>query len=71
MAYVSVILFLMSIGFMSPVDFKKWPCRPVEFKRQAVSPPSDWAVQEKGRWTCVCVCVVVVGGGGVMEVLTD
>ena len=23
---------------MSPVDFKKWPCRPVEFKGQG--PPS-------------------------------
>ena len=24
---------------MSPVDFKKWPCRPVEFKGQG---PSRW-----------------------------
>ena len=29
---VSVIFFLMSLGFTSLVDFKKWPCRPVEFK---------------------------------------
>ena len=25
-------IFLVSIGFMSPVDFKKWPCCPVEIK---------------------------------------
>ena len=31
---VSVIFFLMSIGFISSVDFKKWPCRPAEFKVQ-------------------------------------
>ena len=24
-------IFPMSIGFMSHVDFKKWPCRPVNF----------------------------------------
>ena len=35
---MSVIFFLMSIGFMSPVDIKKRPCRPVEFKGQW--PPS-------------------------------
>ena len=35
MAHVmSLIFFLMSIGFMSHVDFKKGPCRPVEFKGQ-------------------------------------
>ena len=32
------LLFLkpcrMSIGSMSHVEFKKWPCRPVEFKGQ-------------------------------------
>ena len=27
-------IFPMSIGFMSHVDFEKWPCRPVEFKGQ-------------------------------------
>ena len=26
--------FPMSKGFMSHVDFKKWPCHPVEFKGQ-------------------------------------
>ena len=31
---MSLIFFLMSIGFMSHVDFKKWLCRPVEFKGQ-------------------------------------
>ena len=36
---VSVILFLMSIGFMSPVDFKKWSCRPVKFKGQVPLTP--------------------------------
>ena len=25
-------IFLVSIGLMSPVDFEKWPCRPVEFE---------------------------------------
>ena len=39
---VSVIFPLVSIGFMSPVDFKKWPCRPVDFKGQEpwLSPPT-------------------------------
>ena len=27
-------IFPMSMGSMSHVDFKKWPCRPVEFKGQ-------------------------------------
>ena len=27
-------IFSMSIGFMSHVDFEKWPCHPVEFKGQ-------------------------------------
>ena len=31
---MSLILFPMSIGCMSHVDFKKWPCRPVDFKGQ-------------------------------------
>ena len=31
---MSLILFPMSISSMSHVDFKKWPCRPVEFKGQ-------------------------------------
>ena len=31
---MSLISFLMSLGSMSHVDFKKWPCRPVEFKGQ-------------------------------------
>ena len=35
MAHVlSLIFFPMSIGFMSHVDFKKRPCRPVDFKGQ-------------------------------------
>ena len=35
MAHVmSLIFFPMSIGFMSHVDFKKRPCRPVKFKGQ-------------------------------------
>ena len=35
MAHVmSLISFPMSIGFMSHVDFKKRPCRPVEFRGQ-------------------------------------
>ena len=33
-----LILFPMSIGFMSHVDFKKRPCRPAEFKGQG--PPT-------------------------------
>ena len=33
MAYVmSMIFLLMSIGSMSHVDFKKWPCHPVDFR---------------------------------------
>ena len=31
---MSLICFPMSIGFMSYVDIKKWPCRPVNFKGQ-------------------------------------
>ena len=31
---MSLILFLMSLGSMSHVDFKKGPCRPVEFRGQ-------------------------------------
>ena len=38
MAHVeSIIFFSMLIGFMSNVNFKKWPCRPVEFKGQGPS----------------------------------
>ena len=32
----------MSIAFMSHVDFKKWPCHPVEFKGQG-------AISQMGR----------------------
>ena len=31
---MAIIFVLMSIGSMSHVDFKKWPCYPVEFKGQ-------------------------------------
>ena len=31
---MSLIFFHMSMGFMSHVDFWKWPCRPVDFKGQ-------------------------------------
>ena len=31
---MSLIIFPMSIGSMSHVDLKKWPCRPVKFKGQ-------------------------------------
>ena len=31
---MSHIFVPMSIGFMSHVDFKKWLCRPVDFKGQ-------------------------------------
>ena len=31
---MSLLFFPMSIGFMSHVNFKKWPCRPVDFKGQ-------------------------------------
>ena len=34
---MSLAFFPMSIGFMSHVDFKKRPCRPVEFKGQGPS----------------------------------
>ena len=55
MAYVMLIVFfLMSIGSMSHVEFKKQPCRPVEFKGQG--PYSGDQVASAG-----CVCV---GGGG-------
>ena len=29
---MSIIFLLMSIGSMSHVDFKKWPCHPVDFR---------------------------------------
>ena len=32
-------IFPVSIGFMSHVDLKNWPCHPVEFKGQG---PSVW-----------------------------
>ena len=35
---MSLIFFPMSIGSMSHVDFKKWPCRPVDFKGQGPLP---------------------------------
>ena len=35
---MSLIFFPMSIGFMSHVGFKKWPCRPDEFKGQGPHP---------------------------------
>ena len=31
---MSLVFFPMSIGFMSHVDFKKWPCHPFEFNGQ-------------------------------------
>ena len=31
---MSLTFFHMSIGFLSHVDFKKWLCRPVDFKGQ-------------------------------------
>ena len=35
MAYVmSLILTLISLGFVSHVEFKKWPCCHVKFKGQ-------------------------------------
>ena len=34
---MSLINFPTSIGSMSHVDFKKWPCRRVEFKGQEPS----------------------------------
>ena len=38
MAHVVLIIFFpISISFMSHVDFKKWPCRPVESKGQGLS----------------------------------
>ena len=38
---MSLIFFPMSKGSMSHVDFKKWPCRPVEFKGQGPSGVHD------------------------------
>ena len=34
---ITIIFFRMSIGSMSPVDFKKRLCRPVEFQGQGPS----------------------------------
>ena len=31
---MSIIFVLTLIGSISHVDFKKWPCRPVDFKSQ-------------------------------------
>ena len=36
---LSLVFFPMSIGFMLYVDFKKWPCCPVESKGQG---PADY-----------------------------
>ena len=38
---VSLILFLMSLGSMSHVDFKKCPCRRVEFRGRGPLLPSS------------------------------
>ena len=40
---------------MSPVDFKKWPCRPVEFKVQGplVSRSQDVTPRPQQRATCI------------------
>ena len=35
---MSLIFFPMSLGSMSHVDFKKWQCRPVDFKGQGLPP---------------------------------
>ena len=44
---MSLILFLMSLGSMSHVDFKKGPCQPVEFKGQGPPwRPHGWLVDE-------------------------
>ena len=39
---MSLVLFPMLIGSMSHVDFKKWPCHPVEFK---VKGPKGYIVE--------------------------
>ena len=41
---MSLIISLLSIGSMSHVDFKKWPCRRVEFRGQG---PSWWSIDSK------------------------
>ena len=38
---MSLIIFPMSIGSMLHVNFKKWPCRSVEFKGQE---PWNWVI---------------------------
>ena len=47
-----VIFSLMSIGFMSPVDFKKRPCRPVAFKGQGPQSLSTHSVGPRLDQTC-------------------
>ena len=44
---MSLIVSPMSIGFMSHVDFKKWPCHPVEFKGQG--PPRSHCTSRRGK----------------------
>ena len=44
---MSLIVFPMSIGFMSHVDFKKKPCRPVDFKGQG--PPRSHCTSRPGK----------------------
>ena len=40
---MSLISFLMPLGSMSHVDFKKRPCRHVKFRGQG---PSEWSGRE-------------------------
>ena len=51
---MSLIFCLMSIGLMSHVGFKKWLCRPGDFKGQG--PHCYWLI-----WTCG---VLVISCGG-------
>ena len=44
LCHVDGIFFIMSLGPMLHVDFKKWPCRPVKFKGQGPYPDPTWPV---------------------------
>ena len=56
---VSIIFFPMSISFMSHVDFKKWPCRPVKLKGQG---PYHIFIH---IYKLICICYTTISSLGV------
>ena len=64
---MSVVFFLVSIGVMSPVNFKKCLCHPVEFKGQG---PILWGWGEGGDGM-VWMGKIKVGKGLILESASD